>query len=56
MLFKLMPGKTFENHEIPVRITYNHRPVLKLGHHQIRCKDVKPYGFKQSETLYCVNW
>jgi len=41
MLFKLMAGQTIEKHEIPVRITSNHWPVFKLGHHQIRCKDVK---------------
>jgi len=28
MLFKLMPGKTIEKHEIPVRITSNHLPLF----------------------------
>ena len=56
ILFKLMPGKTIETHEIPVRITSGHSPVLKLGHHQIWWNDVKPHRFEQSEVLCCVNW
>lgn len=56
MLFKLMPGKTTEKHEISIGITSNPWPVFKLGHHQIQCKDVKPYRFKQSEVLCCVSW